>query len=414
MPGFDLWDHALNGKQIENQLTPEQLQQMGPMANVTRPLADIAHINDGMAPPNVSKWTKLKAAIGDAGTKAADTIMPTPKGLDGLLSPEDFAAARKQGLLNLGLSLLGDSGYRPANDQVSLGQALAHGAKAAQGAYGDKIDSTIKEQQFGQAAKQQQSILASRAAIAKQFVAPPNESFDDAQQRLVKMYTAYVNSGDTEMAGKLSEVVKGIHDAKPHAPISVPEGGTLVDPTTGKPIFHSPKTPPLESPGSLRSAARQDTMQKNVIVRDFDKTTKDYRTAESSYSTLQGARANPQNFLTPMAALDAFARTINPGAAVRVGTLQMIKSYGSLGQKAQRWYDMAAKGQWPPEMMGQIYSLVDGIMKDHTDEFNRARDEAVARGQDSGVDVSNILHKARNFGAASGGVGKGSNPLLGR
>lgn len=411
MPGFDLWDRALNGKKLENQLTPEQLQQMGPMANVTKPPADIARINDGMAAPNVSKWTKLKAAIGDAGTKAADTLMPTPKGLDGLLSPEDFAAARKQGLLNLGLSLLGDSGYRDANDQVSLGQALAHGAKAAQGAYGEKIDSTLKENQFGQAAQQQKARLESRAAIAKQFVAPPNESFEDAQQRLVKMYTAYVNSGDTEMASKLSEVVKGIHEAKPHAAVSVPEGGTLVGPD-GKVIFHSPKTA-KPGDGADRAQGRSDRIQQNLIVSDFEKATHDYGKIEEAYNAVQASVKNPNNVYGTMAALEGMARMLNPGVSVRAATLQMLKGYGSAGDKIARFYESGAKGTWPQGMLQQIYQIAESAMQGSSENFDARREEAVHRAQLQGVDVEGLLHK-RKSEIKSSPLKKGSNPLLGR
>lgn len=409
----DLWDRAINGKPAADQLTPEQMAQLG-MPSVNKTPTPIGQINAGMAAPKLSKWDRVKAAIGDAGTKAVDTFMPTPKGLDGLLSPEDFAAARKQGLLNLGLSLLGDSGYRDANDQVSLGQALAHGVKSAQGAYGEKIGSTLQENQFGQAAQQQKARLESRAAIAKHFVAPPNESFEDAQQRLVKMYTAYVNAGDTEMAGKLSEVVKGIHEAKPHAPQVVGDGGSLVD-ANGKVLFHQPKTAnPNANAASDRSQARGDRIQQNLIVSDFEKATHDYGKIEEAYNAVQASVKNPNNVYGTMAALEGMARMLNPGVSVRAATLQMLKGYGSVGDKIARFYESGAKGTWPQGMRDQIYQIANSAMQGSSENFDARRAEAIDRGRLQGVDVEGLLHKRKSGGATPAEKKKGSNPLLGR
>lgn len=402
-------------------LFDEDPQDPRTMAPVTKAPTPIAQINAGMAPSNISKWDKIKAALGNAGNTAMSNMMPDPKGLEGLLSPEDFAASRKEGLLNLGLSLLSDGGYRPAAEQVSFGQALSHGITSARDAYGQSIDRTLHDKQVGQQVRQQRSILDSRAAIAKAYQAAPGETFEQGRKRLFSMFNAYTAAGDTEMAGKLEPVVRAIHEAKSanvgHVDLGDKVG--IIDPKTGNVLSTIPKG---ETPGQGRSDARAaanetrtQTLQKNTIVRDFARATADYTKAEGAYSTLQGARANPKNFLTPMAALDAFARTINPGAAVRVGTLQMIKQYGSFGDKTQRYLDMASKGQWPPQMMDQIYSLVDGIMADHTTEFSRLREEAVARGADSGVDVDKILHKPRVLGAPkASGKNLPGNPFAAR
>lgn len=209
-----------------------------PMPLVNKTPTPVAQINPA-PPPTTSKWDKVKSAISGAASTAASNLMPDTPGLQGLLSPEDFAANRKQGLLDLGLSLLGD------NDP-NFGSALSRGLGAARSGYEGRNADTIHNKALGDAEAKKKAMLASRAAIAKQYgQAPPGETPEQASQRLIPMFTAYSAAGDTEMMGKLEPVIRqlSINSNKTPKMMAVPEGGTVIDPSTGKEIFHAPKTP---------------------------------------------------------------------------------------------------------------------------------------------------------------------------
>lgn len=342
----------------------------------------VGQINAGMQPANVSLLTRLKAGLGDAARNAGNIVFAEPKGLDGLLSPEDLADARKQGLLDLGMSLLGDQ-------SPSFGEALAHGVQAGQAGFRGNLNDKIQNSVYAQGVQQQKSLLDARARIAKEFQAPPGETFQQAQERLMKMYTAYVNAGDTEMAGKLSEVVKGIKETQPK-PVNVPEGGSLVGPD-GKVIYHNPKPPAVDHSGQQQ--ANRDRIQQNLIVSDFEKATKDFSKIEEAYNAVQASVANPNNPYGTMAALEGMARMLNPGVSVRAATLKMLKDYGSLGDKAERFYEVAKSGAWPKGMRENIYQIAESAMAGAGAEFDNRRLESIQRGRIQGVDVSGLLHR---------------------
>lgn len=209
-----------------------------PMPLVNKTPTPVSQINPAPA-QSASKWDKVKSAISGAASTAASNLMPDTPGLQGLLSSEDFAASRKQGLVDLGLSLLGD------NDP-NFGSALSRGLGAARSGYADRNANTLHNKALGDAEAKQKAMLASRAAIAKQYgQAPPGETPEQAIQRLLPMMAAYTAAGDTEMMGKIEPVVRQLSINSNKAPkmMAVPEGGTVIDPSTGREIFHAPKTP---------------------------------------------------------------------------------------------------------------------------------------------------------------------------
>jgi hypothetical protein len=106
--------------------------------------------------------------------------------------------------------------------------------------------------------------------------------------------------------------------------------------------------------------------------------------------------------MRPMASLDALARMLNPQGAVRVGTLQILKDQGSLGQKIARNINMLQKGEWPAGMQQEVYNMADAIMAEHTNDFDHYRDETIGRAGAQGLDpdvFDKILYKRRQSDA---------------
>jgi hypothetical protein len=331
--------------------------------------------------------SRIGSGIRSGINTAEDHLMPEPKGLEGLLSPEDIATARRQGMMNLGFSLLGDQ-------SPHFGEALAHGLQSAQGGYGNAVNQTVQTQMVGQDVRQKMNILKARQQIAQQF--PPRQGESPAQtiDRMKGMFAAYLNAGDLESAGKLGEVLKSIgKDAAGPALQHVDAGNKIlvVDPHTGQTIREIPKGPAPKDPNAPVAAAdHYRAEQTNKILDDFRTESADFRKASSGYEVLKGALAHP-GLAQPFAVLDAYARVVNPGAVVRQGTMQVLQEMGSYDQKMRRWLDMAQKGQWPPDMLQSIKATIDGIMDEHRSTYREMRKRALERGRRSGVDLDALI-----------------------
>lgn len=326
---------------------------------------------------------------------AEERLMPEPKGLEGLLSPDDIATARRQGMLNLGMSLLGDQ-------SPHFGEALAHGLQTAQGAYGNQVNQIAQRQMYGQDARQKMNILEARQKIAQQFPPQPGETSAQTVDRLKGMFAAYLQAGDLESAGKLGEVLKSIgKDSNPALPHFVDSGDKtqMVDPRTGAVIKEYPKGRAPKSADAVSADTRYNAQQTNTILDDYRQDSADFRKALSGYEVLKGAIAHP-GLAQPFAVLDAYARVMNPGAVVRQGTMQVLQEMGSYDQKVRKWLDMAQRGQWPPDMIASIKNTVDGVMQEHYQSYlDGARKRAIARGRQAGIDISPYLENY-NFSPA--------------
>ena len=98
---------------------------------------------------------------------------------NGLLTSEDYAAARKQGLIGLGTGLLAASGPGPQNLGQRLASGIGAGQQAYQGALGSAGNLAAGNQQF-QARQQQLQVGEARKAIFAQFPPPADASNPEA------------------------------------------------------------------------------------------------------------------------------------------------------------------------------------------------------------------------------------------
>lgn len=347
----------------------------------------------------------LLSRIGRGAVEARNTLMPSPTGLQGLLSDEDVSNARSQGMIGMGVGLLNSRGGSP----------LADGITGGQGAYQKALGSAVDMNEAGRAYSTEQNMLQKKAAIAQAYPVSP----DMSASQMREVYMAYMQAGIPIPTG-LSEIIKSMDQGNGFTHVDKGDRIGFYD-KSGKLIKEEKKgaTPGSDAAGE-RAERREQVAQtrqgqaiSNQVIDDFNRETADFHKAYAGYEVLKGAR-NAPGFLSPMAALDAFARVINPGAAVRIGTMQMLKQQGSFGDKTERYLQMAMNGQWPEGMMNSIQSIVDGIMQEHYETFNDARARSVARAQAAGVDVSPYLFtpKAISGGAAKPGAAKPSGSRI--
>jgi hypothetical protein len=138
-------------------------------------------------------------------------VPQAPAGYEGILSSEEIKSARP-GLLQ---SLIGTPDAPSPRDR-----------------YQQNLRGILEMKQVaGQMASQKQ-LAQSRQQIAASFPPlPENASPQQQAQRLMQMFTAFAQAGDTEMAGKMGEVLKSMG--------GVLEGPKPVKP--GNPVMGSPE-----------------------------------------------------------------------------------------------------------------------------------------------------------------------------
>lgn len=380
---------------------PVQLTPGAPPGPMTGPAGPATLPPNPAGPP--SRWQRLQNAL-----------MPVPRGLDGLLSDDDIKHARRMGLLNFGLSMLDQAHGDPMGGNApSFGQAAARSIKAGIGGYDQNLQSSVQQGVAGADLAQKRAILLNRQRVAQQFAPQPNETSQQTVQRLKGMYLEYLRAGDTDMAGKLGEVVSKLFSDTEHPVEHVDLGNrtAIIDPKTGAPIRYEQNGPKPKSPEELGAATRFNATQTNSILDDYRTDTKQYHAALDGYKVLKGALTN-QSLATPFAVLDAYARVVNPGAAVRQGTMAVLQEMGSYDQHFRRWLDMATQGQWPPDMIASIKGTLDAIMNEHHKEYADSRRRAIARGTTFGLDIGPLLDRdVQEFGtdpSAPGGTSGGS------
>lgn len=319
---------------------------------------------------------------------------PQSPELQGLLSPEQQQAARRRSLFDAGISMLGTS------QNHGFGEALAAGVQGGRASY----SGAVQDQVAGQEYQKQQALAQARAQIAQHFASPNTpEAPADTDQRLRGMMAAFLNIGDTESAGKISEYLKtrNTADIGPKPILDkLDTGGAVVDrrfnPQTGKyeVIGTTPKTPTpmqqntLDRFGEMTPAAQQRVITSTQTA--FDRETKDYTKAAEAWSQVahvaDRAASGTHSPDDIVQLLDGISRLNNPGAVVRVGTVKLqLEKIGSYADKLKMFAARGFKGTWPNEIIQGITNAAREIAKEHERQYNDVRKRAITRGTKAGI-----------------------------
>lgn len=321
----------------------------------------------------------LLSRIKDAGAAFRDRgTFQTPDAFTGLLSPEEQASARSRGLLAMGAGIL--------NGQGNALQAISQGVLGGQGAYDSAIGQTLQQHDYLQqksdeqiAREQQQKILRARAQIAQQFPIPENASESQRASILQQMMIAYAKAGDTEMAGKIGEVVKSL-GRDPSTTKDQNEwvdfGGykELRDKLSGKVLERvqktpSPRDPNTPSSGQIINDQRMFTREEQ-LADDFRAQTKPYADIASNFSTVASlsAAAEQGNPQAQIGLVFAFMKGLDPGSVVREGEYATAKNAAGVPERIRNQYNKLLGGTFLSSdqvrsMVDQSQSIADGWRK---------------------------------------------------
>lgn len=307
-----------------------------------------------------------------------EQLMPTPQGMEGLISAEDIAAARHQGLLGLGMSLLEASGPTTQDKKVGIMQAIGRGLTGGQGAYQQAIQGAAglkgatqqyklgaaKLQEAETEAKRQGGLTQGRQSIVDKYPMPKGD-INAMAGWIDQVLPEFVRISDEETVARLSEIRKSIGEQKPKGSwIEVPgpdgkprtryvtqeEAGTA-----GIPIYEKPAR---DSSANLLDEQRMFT-RANMLGDDYRNTTKSIQQAADQYRTLTAtapaAKAgSPQ---AQIALVFSFMKTLDPTSVVRESEYATAKNAAGVPERIRNQYNKVLDGHFlTPEQ-------VDGFVR---------------------------------------------------
>ncbi len=355
-----------------------------------------------------SRLSGLLDRISSGATRARDTLMPSPTGMEGLLSDGDVRNARSQGLIGMGVGLLNSKGGGLA--------PIADGISGAQSAYGNSLMGTLEQRSMGNELRQSQDIMQKKQELAARYPVGPNMTADQMRE----VYMAYMQAG-VPVPGGLSEIIKTMEEKPPRPPIQIHAGGKTIvrDPLGIKPDEIISHTPTPRNPGEMSEAQmgaqfQRDYQREQGLGDDFDKQTRPFREISNR---IDGAlketdRAMAGDGAAQVNMLYAFVSAMDPTSVVREGEISLIRSAAPFFAQAQALIGKYTQGDRsfavPPEMIRQMAGLMQR-RKSGIDSFVGERGRYFAgRAKKWGVDPSVFEVGGADFSDVTSGSPKGN------
>jgi hypothetical protein len=356
-----------------------------------------------------------------------DRLMPVPGAMEGLLSPEDIKQARMQGLLGLGTSLLSASGPRPQGQVPSLGQALGQGVQQGMSAYQQALQGTAGMNVAVQERQKAQQIQQQRAAIQARYPARPNETPQQVIERLTKMLPEYMAINDTEMVGKLVELLKSVgnnNQARRPTPQEIRLGNKVIlrDPETGQQVDEYPIAPSPRDPNAPDTA--QQLRDQRMFTREqqlADDFNRDTRTQRETSAKLRGAITERGAALTgdPAAQINilyAFINAMDPASAVREGEIALARAATPVWSQAQaifQKYLTDGSVTLTPQMIRSMTDLMERRVQGWDRYIGERSEYYRGRAQRWGLNADDLFPVPQSRPSSGGGPApKTGNPLL--
>lgn len=362
-------------------------------------------------------------------TRAQDTVAPRPEAVGSLLSEQDHKAARNQGLLSLGASLLADSGW--STNAPTFGQAMGRGILTGQQSYNGAVENSVKQALAKQGfdvnklqmkglkdeLARAESLKTSRAAIMEKHGRPTPGDMAGTAQWIDNVLPDLIAAGDEETVARLSEIRKSLGGQTNQKAFTEVDRGDVIelrDPRTGKVLETIKKgaAPRDTGAGAEQRQALQmqrDFQREQQLGDDFNKDTIQYRqTAVKLDQALQEApRAQAGDPAAAMNMLYAFVSAMDPASVVREGEIALAQAITPMWPKVQSMYQKYLNGDRsfavPPEMVASMAEL----MRRRYSGLERATNERVkyyqGRGSRWGIDSSVFAGIDPLAGAPGGG-----------
>lgn len=347
--------------------------------------ADMPQFNPAAAQPLYTPPPSLWQRLGRGFQHA---LMPDLPGAQGLLSPEDLNGARSRGLLDMGLSLLGNSQGAPGQNAPGFLPALAGGLQAGRQGYEQGAMGTIQNRAQLEQLKAQQAQQASRAKLLERLKTQyPNFATmtPDAQRAAIQgIFGEMISNGEFDAAGKIASVIPSMTQQPKGTEAKWEDFGgykALMTPD-GKELQRVAKTPSPRDPNAPDSAEQQRLSRRmqseSRLTNAFNQDTKTWRelgqkiqnAVELLPAALEGNGAAQTNMLY------SFVSAMDPNSAVREGEIGLVQSASGLRAQAMNLIQKAQGGSAivPPEMLRQMGSLMSARLASTANYINERAD----------------------------------------
>lgn len=333
---------------------------------------------------------RLRSGTTDMLESMRRKLAPTPMGYEGLLSPDEIQQARPHILQ----SLIGTPDA-PSPDER----------------YRANLDGIIERRTAASGLARQQQMLAARAEIAQRFTPPaPGAPHGEQMSYLKSLYGAYAANGDTEMMGKVGEVLKSIGGEGTRPTLreveALDENGkpivALTDPYTGEIVRTMPRepkqtardglTPAQESSNQFRTYELEDRM-----AREFNSETDRHQVRAEAYSTLMGNRAEAErgNAAAQMALIFSYMRLLDPNSAVREGEYHKAEMLTGIPERVRVMFYKLRDGQFldtaEASSLQRFYSSAQALVRSSMRDFDNISKEMSERAGKRGIDAKAVV-----------------------
>lgn len=331
--------------------------------------------------PNL--FSKLLSGASNVASRAGEGIMPEP--VEGLFNKQDLASARQQGMLHLGLSLLGDT------SGMGLGSALKEGVGDAQSAYQSSLLSNVTQN----SALKQKQMLAQRAQIGAKYAPQPGDSAQDIMARYPAMYADYMKIGDLEAAKNVEGIVSAQIQKQGTNNLQAVQAGDKIytfDPRLGtyvegparhmtqdeireKVLDRQVKEEQIQTSRMLREQAQaqaggQAFMRQNKSIIDSEPL---FQNWDAAYRDAKAG--NPAAYKS---AIVNFAAIADPKAQIRLGVLQFVSKIDpSLLGQAQIALQRSVDGTFPKDLLDKMNKHAQEIHKGAIKVYKSRRDARI-------------------------------------
>jgi hypothetical protein len=323
------------------------------------------------APTGVTGKPTLLSRVMGVARAANDTILetlnPVPAGMQGMFSDAELRSARP----NLLRQLIGGPNTPSTREQF---------AQNLQGLQAQKDLTRFRE---------------SRAAVAQQFPAMPNETGTDAINRLKEMYAAYAANGDFDMMKQTGEVLKSIGGEGTRPTLREIDLGNRIelrDPYTGELVQTIQK--PEGVVGGTPVEQQRMFQREQGLADDFRASTGRYAKVAEQVQAVRSvsAAAERGNTQAQMAVIFAYMKLLDPDSAVREGEYAKAENTRGVPDAVRNIYNRVLEGAFlTPEQVRSFSQRAMDLEKGWVSKFEKYKAYYTRRAQQWGVRPSNVI-----------------------
>lgn len=341
----------------------------------------------------MSRVGGLLARAGDKLGQVRDSAMAAPKGAEGLFSADDLGSARRDGLMQLGLSLLGDSGWHEQGEGPTLGQSLGRGLQAMQGGFRGALGETMQNREMARGQEEQERMRTSRARLAEIAAPRPGETEQQRFERMKDMHAHAVASGDIETANAIAGGLGSYkpEPARPNILQEIDAGDRLIvrDPLTGQ-EREIPKGQAPRDPNATAMLNEQRMFgREQQLTADYTKATQTHAERAREVGTIvtigrDAARGIPQ---AQIALVFGYMKMLDPGSVVRESEYATAENARGVPDHVRNLWNKVKDGtRLSPTQVEAMVNQAQQIGRTAAEDAARIREHYTAQARRWGVD----------------------------